>query len=180
MSGAYFEIVVKASINVETFWYGYTIKLFFKVPDDWDPNRNGWSSMLSRWGTAAEAGKTGPTSTADEPILTLGLSSSIEIQWNAYPLNLDGATTAWSHLLQKDEWWHVAVVNDGHVSKLYVNGCEEGRNPSTPAIGLSTLNLPFLIGGYEWAGAVSQVFHGSLGDIRIVNRPLPTRQFMNA
>ncbi|MEW2038395.1 ABC transporter permease, partial [Streptomyces sp. NPDC005534] len=28
------------------------------------------------------------------------------------------------------------------------------------------------IGGYEWAGATSQVFHGSLGDIRIVGRAL--------
>lgn len=180
VSGAYFKTVDKAPINAETFRHGYTFEVFFKVPEDWDPGRNGWSAMLSRWGTAAQAGKTGSSATPDEPVLTLSLSSSIELQWNAYPLNLDGATTAWSHLLQKEQWWHVAVVNDGHVSKLYVNGCEEGRNPATPAVGLSTLHMPFLIGGYSWAGAVNQVFHGSIGDVRIVNRPLPVRQFMTA
>lgn len=180
VSGAYFQTVDQAPINAETFPHGFTVEAFFQVPQDWDPGRNGWSSMLSRAGSAALAGKTGPTATADEPILTLSLSSSIELQWNAYPLNQTGAMTAWSHLLQQNQWWHVAVVNDGHVSKLYVNGCEEGRNPATPAIGLTALNLPLLLGGYQWAGAVSQVFHGSIGDVRIVNRALPVDQFMNA
>ncbi|MFC1414766.1 LamG-like jellyroll fold domain-containing protein [Streptacidiphilus sp. N1-12] len=180
VSGAYFQTVDRAPINRETFQHGYTVEAFFKVPQDWDSGRNGWSSMLSRAGSASLAGKNGPTATAEEPILALSLSSSIELQWNAYPLNQTGATTAWSHLLQQEVWWHVAVVNDGRVSKLYVNGCEEGRNPSTPAIGLTALDLPFLLGGYQWAGAVSQVFHGSVGDVRIVNRPLRLDQFMNA
>ena len=180
VSGAYFRTADHAPVNTQTFARGYTFEVFFKVPADWDPGRNGWSAMLSRRGTAAQAGKNGPSATADEPVLTLGLSSSIELQWNAYPLNQDGATTNWSHLLQQDEWWHVAVVNDGRVSRLYVNGCEEGRNPSTPAIGLSTLNLPFLLGGYEWAGQISQVFHGTVGDVRITDRPLQPAQFMIA
>ncbi|MFF4554143.1 LamG-like jellyroll fold domain-containing protein [Streptomyces sp. NPDC001422] len=180
VSGAFFETVAKAPINAETFPRGFTIEAFFKVPDDWDGGRNGWSSMISRSGTAAEAGKNGRTATADEPVMTLGVSGSLEIQWNAYPLTMDGATTAWSHLLQKDTWWHVAVVNDGRVSKLYVNGCEEGRNPTSRAVGLTSLRKPFLIGGYEWAGATSQVFHGTLGDIRIVGRALSPGQFMNA
>ncbi|MFI1095700.1 LamG-like jellyroll fold domain-containing protein [Streptomyces sp. NPDC020917] len=180
VSGAYFRTVDSAPLNSETFARGYTFEVFFKVPSDWDGGHNGWSAMLSRGGSAGKAGKGGPTSTAEEPVLTLSLSSSIELQWNAYPLNLPGATTAWSHLLQQEEWWHVAVVNDGRVSKMYVNGCEEGRNPSTPAVGLTSLGLPFLVGGYEWNGAIDQVFHGTIGDIRIVDRPLPISQFMNA
>lgn len=180
VSGAYLQTLDRAPINRETFRHGFTFELFFKLPADWDPNRNGWSSMLSRWGTAAEAGKNGPSATADEPVLTISLSSSIELQWNAYPLNQTGATTGWSHLLRQDEWWHVAVVNDGRISKLYVNGCEEGRNPTNPAVGLATLNMPFMLGGYEWAGAVSQVFHGTIGDVRIADRALQPGQFMNA
>ncbi|WP_328719295.1 LamG domain-containing protein [Streptomyces sp. NBC_00247] len=180
VAGAYLRTVDKAPVNAETFPHGYTIELFFKVPADWNGGRNGWSSMLSRAGTAAEAGKNGPGSTADEPVMTLGLSGSLEIQWNAYPLNTDGATTAWSHLLRQQEWWHVAVVNDGKVSKLYVNGCEEGRNPTSKAVGLASLHQPFLVGGYQWAGNVSQVFHGTLGDVRIVDRALRVDQFMNA
>ena len=180
VSGAYLQTVDRAPINRETFARGYTFEVFFKVPADWDGGRNGWSSMLSRAGTAAQAGKNGPSATADEPVLTVSLSSSVELQWNAYPLNQTGATTAWSHLLQQEEWWHVAVANDGRVSKLYVNGCEEGRNPTSTAIGLTTLNMPFLLGGYQWAGTVSQVFHGTIGDVRITDRALKPGQFMNA
>ncbi|WP_405974820.1 metallophosphoesterase [Streptomyces sp. NBC_00988] len=180
VSGAYLQTVDRAPLNRETFARGFTFEVFFKVPADWDGGRNGWSSMLSRAGTAAQAGKNGPSATADEPVLTISLSSSVELQWNAYPLNQNGATTAWSHLLQQEEWWHVAVANDGRVSKLYVNGCEEGRNPTSTAVGLTTLDMPFLLGGYQWAGAVSQVFHGTIGDVRITDRALRPSQFMNA
>ncbi|GGU56868.1 LamG-like jellyroll fold domain-containing protein [Streptomyces daghestanicus] len=180
VSGSYLRTVGKAPLNHETFERGYTFEVFFKVPADWDGGRNGWSALLSRAGTAAAAGKNGPGATPEEPVLTLSLSSSIELQWNAYPLNRNGATTAWSHLLQKEEWWHVAVVNDGRLSKLYVNGCEEGRNPTSRAVGLTSLGLPFLLGGYQWADAVDQVFHGTIGDVRITGRALSPRQFMNA
>jgi hypothetical protein len=180
VSGAYLQTVDKAPINGETFAAGYTFEAFFKVPTDWDGGRNGWSAILSRAGSAGQAGKNGPTATADEPILTLSLSSSIELQWNVYPLNQNGATTAWSHLLQQDQWWHVAVVNDGRISKLYVNGSEEGRNPTSTAVGLTALSMPFLLGGYQWAGAINQVFHGTVGDVRITGRALPPSQFMNA
>jgi hypothetical protein len=180
VSGTYLQTVDKAPINGETFAGGYTFEAFFKVPTDWDGGRNGWSSMLSRAGSAGQAGKNGPTATAEEPVLALSLSGSVELQWNAYPLNQNGATTAWSHLLQQNQWWHVAVVNDGRISKLYVNGCEEGRNPTSTAIGLTTLDMPFLLGGYLWDGAINQVFHGTIGDVRITGRALPPSQFMNA
>lgn len=180
VSGSYLRTVDGAPLNGETFERGYTFEVFFKVPADWDGGRNGWSAMLSRAGTAAAAGKNGPTATAEEPVLSLGLSSSLELQWNAYPLDQDGATTAWSHLLRKEEWWHVAVVNDGRTSKLYVDGCEGGRNPTSVAVGLTTLDLPFLLGGYQWADAVDQVFHGTVGDVRITGRALEPGQFMNA
>ncbi|MCZ9338997.1 LamG domain-containing protein, partial [Streptomyces sp. TRM76130] len=75
---------------------------------------------------------------------------------------------------------HVAVVIDGRISKLYVNGCEEGRNPTGEAVGVTALDLPFLLGGHQWADAVDQVFHGTVGDVRISGRALEPGQFMNA
>lgn len=33
--------------------------------------------------------------------------------------------------------------------------------------------MPFPAGGYEWAGAITQVFHGTTGHISIADRPLP-------
>lgn len=54
------------------------------------------------------------------------------------------------------------------------------RNPATRTTGLATLGLPWLLGGYEYGGTLDQLMHGWLGDIRIVERALPVRDFMNA
>jgi hypothetical protein len=40
--------------------------------------------------------------------------------------------------------------------------------------------LPWLVGGHEYAGQIDIVFHGNVGDIRIVNRPLATKEFLTA
>ncbi|MFF3985976.1 hypothetical protein [Streptomyces sp. NPDC001601] len=40
----------------------------------------------------------------------------------------------------------------------------------TPQV-VSSLGLPWPVGGHEYAGAVDMVFHGRVGDIRIANRP---------
>jgi hypothetical protein len=49
---------------------------------------------------------------------------------------------------------------------------EDGDSPS-PA-GQSRRNF----GGHEYAGAIDQIFHGWIGDVRIVNRPLSRGKFM--
>lgn len=180
VQGAWLQTVPNAPLNAETFQHGYTFEMFFKLPADWDSSQSAWSGLLSRWGMASEAGKSGGNTDPQEPIVTLSLSGGSELQWNVYPLNQPGASTAWSHLLPLGTWWHVAAVNDGKVNRLYVNGCEEGRNPSTPAIGLTTLNHSWLLGGYEYAGAINQIHNGWIGDVRITGRPLRTDEFMNA
>ena len=159
-SGAWLQTVPNAPLNAETFQHGYTFETFFKLPADWDSSQSAWSGLLSRWGMASEAGKSGGNTDPQEPIVTLSLSGGSELQWNVYPLNQPGASTAWSHLLPLGQWWHVAIVNDGKVNRMYVNGCEEGRNPSTSAIGLTTLNHSWLLGGYEYAGAINQIHNG--------------------
>ena len=178
--GAWLQTVPGAPLNAETFEGGYTFEAFFKLPADWDSSQNAWSALLSRWGMSSEVGKSGGNTDPQEPIVTLSLSGGSELQWNVYPLNQTGASTAWSHLLPLNTWWHVAVVNDGKLNRLYVNGCEEGRNPSTPATGLTTLNHSWLLGGYEYAGVINQIHNGWLGDVRITNRPLRIDEFMNA
>jgi hypothetical protein len=180
VQGAWLQTVPNAPLNAETFQHGYTFEMFFKLPADWDSSQSAWSGLLSRWGIAGEAGKSGGNTDPQEPIVTLSLSGGSELQWNVYPLNQPGASTAWSHLLPLGTWWHVAAVNDGKVNRLYVNGCEEGRNPSTPAIGLTTLNHSWLLGGYQYAGAINQIHNGWIGDVRITGRPLRTDEFMNA
>jgi hypothetical protein len=77
-------------------------------------------------------------------------------------------------------WWHLAVVNNGRYTKLYVDGSPVVDNPSRLSIGLTTLGLPWLLGGHEYAGDIDIVFHGGIGDTRIVNRPLSLGEFLTA
>jgi Concanavalin A-like lectin/glucanases superfamily len=53
------------------------------------------------------------------------------LQWAVFPRNQNGISTNWGHELPEETWWHVAVVNDGTHTKLYVEGSELLRNPST-------------------------------------------------
>ncbi len=178
VKGSYFQTVASAPINGNEFEHGYTFEAFFHLPADWDSNQNAWTAILSRWGMAGEAGKSAGNTDPNEPIVTLSLSGDRELQWCVYPLNLDDESTNWGHELPLGAWWHVAVVNDGATTKLYVDGCEVARNPATPANGLISLNLPWMLGGYEYQGTINQIFHGSIGDVRIVDRALPVSQFM--
>jgi hypothetical protein len=75
----------------------------------------------------------------------------------------------------------VAVVNDGKYTQPYVEGCPTVDNASLlVSNGIKQLALPWVLGGYEYAGVINQVFHGYVGDTRIVNRALPVDEFMIA
>ena len=69
-------------------------------------------------------------------------------------------------------------MNDGRHTKLYVEGSELLRNPSTPAIGIATVNDPWLVGAYAYDKVVEKSYYGWLGDFRIVDRALPVDKFM--
>lgn len=53
------------------------------------------------------------------------------------------------------------------------------RNPHATAIGLTSVGLPWLLGGYEYGGRIDQILYGRLGDVRVVARALPVTSFMN-
>ncbi len=176
LRGAHLQTVPSAPLNTATFPNGYTVEAFFKLPAGWDAGQNGWAALLSRWGLSKEAGKT--QGDPDEPVATLSLSPGRELQWAVYPVNLPGPVTNWGHELPLDTWWHVAVVNDGRHTTMYVDGCPVARNPATRATGLSTLGLPWMLGGFAYGGRLDQVLHGWVGDVRIAERALRVEQFM--
>ncbi|MGV9349605.1 LamG-like jellyroll fold domain-containing protein [Streptomyces spiralis] len=179
--GTYLSTEANAPLNTETFRTGYTIETFVRMPLDWDAGNNGWASILSRRGSAGAAGKQGKNSDPKEPLVQLSISNNgREPQFNHYPLNNTYPTTNWGHGLVELKWWHLAVVNDGRHTKLYVEGAPVVDNPNRVSTGLTSLGLPWLVGGHEYAGAVDIVFHGNIGDIRIVNRPLPADEFLTA
>ncbi|MFF4247288.1 LamG-like jellyroll fold domain-containing protein [Streptomyces sp. NPDC001822] len=178
LRGAHLTTGAHAPLNSATFRRGYTFEAFFKLPGDWDDGRNGWAALISRWGLAREAGKL--KNDPDEPVATLSLSGGRELQWCVYPQDLDESVSNWGHSLPLDTWWHVAVVNDGHHTIMYVDGCPVARNPSTRNTGLTSLGLPWLLGGYEYGGKLDQLLHGWIGDVRISERALKPAEFMNA
>jgi hypothetical protein len=181
LHGAYLTTAANAPLNTEEFGHGYTIELFVSIPLSWDQNNNSWMAALSRWGESGQAGKSGQNTDPNEPIVTFSFSDGREPQWNTYPLNLTWPTTNWGQGLPEVTWWHLAVVNDGKHTVLYVEGCPTVDNPTlVESIGLTQLGLPWALGGYEYGGAVNQIFHGNIGDVRIVDRPLSVDEFMIA
>jgi hypothetical protein len=179
LHGAYLTTAANAPLNTETFTRGYTIEAFVKVPLNWNGNDNSWMAVLSRWGESGQAGKSGPNTDPQEPIMTLSLSDGRAPQFVVYPLNLTYSTTNWGHGLPEDTWWHLAVVNDGKRTVLYVEGCPALNNPNLiESNGITQLGLPWALGGYEYGGNINQIFHGWVGDVRIVNRPLRVDEFM--
>ncbi|MDT9687290.1 LamG-like jellyroll fold domain-containing protein [Streptomyces sp. P9(2023)] len=177
LRGAYLSTAKGAPLDTATFRAGFTVEAFFKLPADWTGARNAWSAIISRQGTLAAAGKQGDPV---EPVATLSVSDGHALQWAVAPLNQDRIITSWSHELPLDTWWHAAVVNDGHRTTLYVDGCPVARNPATDVNGLTTLGLSWLLGGYEYGGSLDQLFRGWIGDVRIAGRALPVSAFMNA
>ncbi|UWE13241.1 LamG-like jellyroll fold domain-containing protein [Actinacidiphila bryophytorum] len=181
LHGSYLTTGAQAPLNTETFRSGYTIETFVMMPLDWDAGNNGWAAILSRRGSAGAAGKHGKNTDVNEPVVQLAISNNgREPQFNHYPLNTTYPTTNWGHGLVELRWWHLAVVNDGRFTRLYVEGAPVADNPSRVSQGLTTLGLPWLLGGHEYAGADDIVFHGSVGDTRIVNRPLAAGEFLTA
>ena len=176
LSGAYLTTGATAPLNAETFPGGYTIEAFVKVPADYESGPHAFSALLSRYGASGQAGKTGGD--PEEPIFAMTLSGDQEPQVVAYPLNQTGSVTNWGHTLPSDQWWHLAVVNDGRRTILYVEGCPTLDNPHLISRGLVQLGLPWALGGSQYNGENNTVFYGSVGDVRIVNRPLPVEQFM--
>ena len=177
LKGAYLRTVDGAPLNSATFKAGYTIEAFYRVPADWDPDHNAWSGLVSRTGTGGAAGKTADD--PDEPLATLSLSDGPGPQWAVRPLNQQGIATNWGDETAREVWWHVAVVNDGSHTTMYVQGCPVARNPHATAVGITSVGLPWLLGGYQYAGKIDQILHGRLGDVRIVERALPVTSFMN-
>ncbi|UWD82367.1 metallophosphoesterase [Curtobacterium flaccumfaciens] len=179
--GDHLQTVDAAPLNRTRFPHGYTVEAFFALPTTFDPSANGFSALLSQYSSAGQVGKaTGADGDPDEPAVTLSLSGDRELQWCVYPASQDGSLTNWGHELPLGAWWHVAVVNDGSHTVLYVDGCPVVRNPSTPNRGLNTIGKPWLLGGYRYGGKLDNVFVGSIGDVRIVGRALQPNEFMNA
>lgn len=174
--GAVLRAGASAPINSQKFRNGYTIETFVKLPDPFEGD-HAWMGILSWEGRAGDAGKHSGWSDL-EPTCSLNLSPERFLQFVVYPVPVDADPTSWSHALPVGRWTHLAVVNDGRHTTVYVDGSKIVRNASEESNGISTLGKPFAIGGTQFDGAFGQGFYGWIGDTRIVDRALRPNQFL--
>ncbi|WP_116953456.1 LamG-like jellyroll fold domain-containing protein [Jiangella endophytica] len=174
--GAILEAVEGAPINQEKFLGGYTIEVFLKLPEPFEGN-HAWMGVFSWQGRAGDAGKTAGYSPL-EPTCSLNVSPERFLQYVLYPHVEDASPTSWSHALPVGRWFHVAVVNDGAQTVVWVEGSPIARNPKQPAHGIATLGRPFTLGATGWDLGFGQGFYGHLGDVRISRRALEPAEFM--
>ncbi|MEU3185465.1 LamG-like jellyroll fold domain-containing protein [Streptomyces sp. NPDC006923] len=166
----------RAPLNSMKFTSGFTIETFIRLPEPFEGNHD-WMGILSWEGQNGDAGKTTGWST-EEPTCSLNVTPERFLQFVLYPHVQDADPTSWSHALPVGRWTHIAVVNDGRRTIMYVDGSKIARNPSQRATGIATLGKPFVIGGTQFAEQFGQSFYGSIGDTRIVDRALQPRDFM--
>ncbi|MEU9887885.1 LamG-like jellyroll fold domain-containing protein [Sphaerisporangium sp. NPDC051011] len=174
--GAILEAVAGAPVNSMKFRSGYTIEAFVKLPAPFQGD-HAWMGILSWEGRNGDAGKTNGWS-RDEPTCSLNLSPERFVQYVVYPDVQDASPTSWSHAVPTGEWMHLAVVNNGQATVMYVNGSKIARNPTQPSTGIATLGKPFVIGATQFAQKFGQGFYGWIGDVRISSRPLKPTEFL--
>lgn len=165
-----------AALNSEKFTGGYTIETYLMLPEPFEGDHS-WMGILSWEGRNGDAGKTTGWSPL-EPTCSLNLSPERFLQFVVYPYKQDADPTSWSHAVPVGRWMHIALVNDGRRTVMYVDGSKIARNPSQSSTGITTLGKPFVIGATQFDERFGQGFYGWIGDTRIVNKALATRDFL--
>ncbi|MCT2594352.1 metallophosphoesterase [Streptomyces sp. N2-109] len=174
--GAVLTTTAEAPLNGMKFLSGYTIETYLKLPDPFEGD-HAWMGILSWEGRNGDAGKTTGWS-QDDPSCSLNVTPERYLQFSLYPHRQDANPTNWSHALPVGRWTHIAVVNDGDRTDMYVDGSKIARNPAQRSSGIATLGKPFVIGGTQSAEKFGQGFYGWIGDTRIVSRALRPRDFL--
>ncbi|MGN8199207.1 LamG-like jellyroll fold domain-containing protein [Salinisphaera sp. RV14] len=179
----YFTTDRNAPINTELFENGYTIEAFVKIGADFDAKKNAWMGILYRLGARWNlySGGSGDTT------MMMAISNLMEVQWEVVPVGRYTNMTCWSGSISATQWYHIAAVNDPNDDNsviLYVEGAPVLRNIASSAPGIQYVNvqtgLQMAIGCSQYGGHMDNGFLGNLGEIRLVNRPLSSDQWLTA
>ncbi len=176
--GALLRTGDSAPLNSMKFLGGYTIELFLKLPEPFEGDHS-WMGVFNWEGRMRDAGKTNGYDPL-EPTCSMSLSGERFLQYVVYPHVEDASPTSWSHALPVGRWMHVAVVNNGRRTLVYIDGSKIARNPSQPSHGIATLGRPFVLGAQSYDLGYGQGFYGYMGDVRITGRALTPQQFLRA
>ncbi|MAS26248.1 MAG: serine/threonine protein phosphatase [Oceanospirillaceae bacterium] len=158
----------------------YTIEATFKLPADWTPERGDWSGILtniSSIGTVCSYHNF--NCSGGDPSQALAISSLREAQWISVNDGGKGADSfSWD--LNRDQWYHVAITNDGHQTTMYVNGSLVMRTGEDEQRGLVVVGgqQQWRLGVSSWDGGNSDPFYGNIAEVRITNRVLPSEEWL--
>jgi hypothetical protein len=173
------------SVNNRSFWNGYTIETFVKIPADWDARKHRWGNLLGRVGRRGNTPGGYRGGDPEASSVLFAVSSLREIQWEVVPAsNTQYAQTNWSGEIIRGTWYHIAIVNDPatRTTTMYVDGAPVLRNVANAGTGTrsQSANNPWIIGAGWWDTALTDGFYGWLGELRLVGRPLPSTQWLTA
>ncbi|MGI2260838.1 LamG-like jellyroll fold domain-containing protein [Shewanella sp. GXUN23E] len=152
----------------------YTVEMVVRVGDNWTPQNNAWASVFSHQPSTTEVCQFHQLSCrGGDQSVGLNTSSLNEFQWLGLARN--GVNVShWSWEVDKAHWYHIAVVNDGNVSTLYVDGSLVMRTAEKAQPGLLTIpGQPWNIGAASWDGEISTLFSGDIAEIRVHGQALP-------
>jgi hypothetical protein len=173
------------SINNRSFWNGYTIEAFIKLPADWDSNKHRWANLLGRVGRRGSVPGGFRGGDPEASSVLFAISSLREVQWEIVPAsNSQYPQTAWSGELIRSTWYHVAIVNDPttRMTTMFVDGAPVLRNIANAETGTRSIsvNNPWIVGAGWWDTVLTDGYYGWIGEIRLVGRPLPSTQWLTA
>jgi hypothetical protein len=174
-----------ASVNNRSFWAGYTIEAFVKLPADWDSAKHRWANLLGRVGRRGNVPGGFAGGDPEASSVLFAISSLREVQWEVVPAsNSRNAQTAWSGEIIRSTWYHVAIVNDPatRLTTMYVDGAPVLRNIANAETGTrsQSVNNPWIVGAGWWDTVLADGYHGWIGELRLVGRPLPASQWLTA
>lgn len=180
----FLQTLAGAPVNDETFVSGYTVEAIVRV-DDFTEAQHRWAKILAQTSRRNQVPGWRHNSEPDSSSAILGISSLKEAQWEVVPTNTADVNQAhftnWSHELPGGTWQHIAIVNDGLNTDMYVEGVKVLRNASGGiGMGVRAGGAPWRVGAGTSGGTLHYGFNGCVNEIRMVPKVLPPEQWLTA
>ncbi|MDU1668497.1 MAG: LamG-like jellyroll fold domain-containing protein [Bradyrhizobium sp.] len=180
---SWFTTAANAPINAATFANGYTIETFIKIDPNWKAADHAWCNILTRFGNRGWLPGYAGGDPESPPIL-FAISNLREVQWEIVPSSsTKQPQTDWSGEIMLNTWYHLAIVNDpkDNSTVLYIEGAPVVRSViGGNGIASVAASQPWALGCGWWDRAPSDCFLGSIGEVRVVSKPLAPNQWLTA
>lgn len=173
--GVFFKTQDNCEFNSLKFEDGYTIEVILELDEQ---HRDAWMGIITRDGMGKELGKT-----EGEVEILATLAYNDAFQWTHYSLNREDNLTNWSinatSTKTRKGFHHLAIVNDGKHTTMFLNGISDIRNPKQEIKGIKFVNgKGWYIGAGMWNNEITSLFSGTLKRIRICDKALEKEDWL--